>query len=384
MSYGIKVKSIYCEDKVLKDATIIVENNIIKDIVKNELVLDYSKGLEIIDFSNYSIIAGLVDLHIHGGNGYDTMDANFNSLNEISKYLAKRGVTSFLPTTVTDEMEKLKKAVVAVAENIGKVEGAEIVGSYVEGPYITKENKGAHPEHLIRTLRIDEIRELIELSKDTIKVLTIAPEKQNSKECIEYLVQRDVRVSMGHTNANYDEVVKAVRGGANISVHTFNGMRGFNHREPGVVGAVLTEDSVYCELICDLVHVHPAAIDLLLRCKNKDKVILMSDSMQAAGLEDGDYMLGALKVIVKDSIARVESGSLAGSTTNVLAAIKNMIDKIGVNPIEAINMGSLNPSKLLGIDDTIGSIKIGKRANFVIVDDEFNVINTVVAGGVLS
>ncbi|MCY6960574.1 N-acetylglucosamine-6-phosphate deacetylase [Clostridium brassicae] len=377
MKYGIRVKKAYCEDKVLEDAMLIIENGIIKKIVHGQ----YQEELgDILDLTEYNIIPGLVDLHIHGANGYDTMDAKFSSINEISKYLASKGITSFLPTTVTDNIENIKTALTNVYESMKKVEGAEILGTYVEGPYITEEHKGAHSENLIKELDIEEIDELIKASNNTVKVVTIAPEKKNANECIRYLTERGIQVSMGHTSATYDEASKAIQCGAKIAVHTFNGMRGFNHREPGILGAVLTKDEVYCELIADLVHVHPAAIELLLKCKDENKVILISDSMQAAGLEDGEYVLGALKVIVKDSVARVESGSLAGSTTNILSCVKNLIEKIGVDPLKALKMASLNTSKILKLDESIGSIKEGKKANLVVVDDNFNVIKTIING----
>ncbi|WP_123052910.1 N-acetylglucosamine-6-phosphate deacetylase [Clostridium sp. JN-1] len=381
MYYGIKAKKIYCEDRILENAVIVVKDGIIEDIIEGEYD---GKLTNILDLREYNIIPGLIDLHIHGANGFDTMDANFKSLNEISKYLAGKGITSFLPTTVTDNIEKIKNAVINIHNSIGRVEGAEILGSYVEGPYITKEHKGSHPEDLIRDVDIAEIEELIQASQNTIKVMTIAPEKKNAKEGIKYLRKKGIQVSMGHTSATYDEAIEAIKYGANVAVHTFNGMRGFKHREPGILGAVLTEDEVFCEVICDLVHVHPAAIDLLLRCKKTGKVVLMSDSMRAAGLEDGKYMLGALKVIVKDHIARVESGSLAGSTTNILNCVKNMVEKVGVNSVEAVNMASLNPSKLLGVDDVIGSLRKGKKANFAVINDNFEVFKTIINGQVVN
>ena len=377
MLYGIKAKSIYCENRILENATIIIENGSIKKVLEEHEENDVEN---VIDLSEYSIIPGLIDLHVHGANGYDTMDSNLHSLNEVSKYLASRGITSFLPTTVTEEVKKIKQALINISCCMNKVEGAEILGSYIEGPYICKEHKGAHAEHLIKDLNLKELQELIEVSKHTVKVITIAPEKKNAYECIKYLTLNNIQVSMGHTNATYDEAAGAIDSGAKVAVHTFNGMRGFNHREPGILGAVLTKDDVYCELICDLVHVHPAAVDLLLRCKDKEKVILISDGIQASGLQDGEYMLGALKVNVKCSIARVESGSLAGSTTDILTCVKNIIEKVGVEPLEAINMASFNPSKLLNIDKLIGSIREGKKANLVIIDDNFNVVKTLING----
>lgn len=380
MAFGIKAKKVYCENEILEDALLIVEGGIIKEIVTEK----YDGNLNsILDMSIYNVIPGLVDMHIHGVNGYDTMNGDFESINEISKYLASKGVTAFLPTTVTDDIGKVKKALKNVQNSIGKVAGAEILGAYVEGPYITKEHKGAHPESMIKELTIDEIEELIRISEDAVKIITIAPEKNNAKGCIEYLKKKGVQVAMGHTNAKYDEAISAIKAGANIAVHTFNGMKGFNHREPGFLGAVLTKDAVYCELICDLVHVHPAAIELLLKCKTKDKVVLISDAMQATGLSDGDYMLGSLAVRVQDSIARINNGSLAGSTTNLLSCVKNMVEKLGVSPCDAIQMASLNPSKVLGVEEYIGSIKKGKKANFAIVDDEFELINTMVNGEIV-
>ena len=380
MLYGIRAKKVYCENEILEYSTIVIEDGVIKEIVATG---DKEDLKDILDLGEYNVIPGLIDLHIHGANGYDTMDGNFNALNEISKYLAGKGITSFLPTTLTESIEKVKKALSNVHDCIGKVEGAEILGSYVEGPYICKEHKGAHPEHLIKDLNLDEIKELIKASGDTVKVMTIAPEKEGAYECIKYLNENGIEVSMGHTNSTYDEAVKAISCGARIAVHTFNGMREFNHREPGILGSILTKDEVYCELISDLIHVHPVAIDVLLRCKGEDKIILISDCMQAAGLQDGEYTLGALKVIVKGSIARIESGSLAGSTTNILTSVKNIIDKIGIDPLKAIKMASLNPSKLLNLDKSIGSIKEGKKANLIVIDDKFNVVKTIIKGKVV-
>ncbi|GAA0743321.1 N-acetylglucosamine-6-phosphate deacetylase [Clostridium oceanicum] len=382
MKLGIKVKKVYLEDRVLENSIVILEDGLIKSILnsKDEKNLDLDK---ILNMENYNLMPGLIDTHIHGGASFDTMDGDFESINEISKYLSTRGVTSFVPTTVTDDVSNIKIAVENVKKSIGKVEGAEILGSYVEGPYLTKEHKGAHPEKLLKHIDIEEIKEILKVGEGTVKTITIAPEKENSIESIKYITEKNVNVSMGHTSSNYNRAIEAIDAGAKIAVHIYNGMRGLKHREPNFIGAALTRDDVYCELIADMIHVHPAAIDIVLRCKGKDKVVLISDAMRAGGLKDGEYMLGTLKVIVKDGVARTESGSLAGSTTNLMYSIKNMLENLPLKDIEAINMASLNPAKLLKLDKEIGSIKEGKKANLVVVDDDFKVIKTLVNGKIV-
>lgn len=377
MKLAIKAKKIYCEDKVFENAILVIQDGYIVKVDENYNTKDYDK---FIDYGDNELIPGLIEPHIHGTNGFDTMDCSFHSLNAISMYLCRQGVTGFMPTTITDDFDKVKNAVKNVAENIDKVEGAKILGSYIEGPYITKEHKGAHAPEFIREVNLNEIKDLLGLGEGTIKTITIAPEKENSLKCIEYLRGNEVNVSMGHTNATYYEAMKAIDSGANVAVHTFNGMRGFNHREPGILGAVLTENRVYCEVICDLVHVHPAALKLLFKCKSEEKIILISDCISAGGLKDGNYQLGELKVIVKGGIARVECGSLAGSTTNVLHCVRNLVEKIGISKGKALKMASFNVCKMLGLENSIGSIKVGKKADFSLIDKEYNVRATYING----
>lgn len=380
MKYFIKASEIYTEDGIINNGCIIVDND---RITKIGFKADYG-NIDVIDLSKYKIIPGLIDIHIHGAKGYDTMDSSYEALNEISKYLAQNGVTGFLPTTVTADWERIKEA----AKNIYKtkekgVDGASIIGSYIEGPFITEKNKGAHPAKFIRRIDNKEIDDLIHEANGSIKVITIAPEKQDALELINNLNFKGIKVSIGHTNATFDETKCAVQNGANIAVHAFNGMRGLHHREPGVVGAVLTIDEIYAELIADFIHVHPEVIKILVKCKGPDKISLISDCMRAGGLDDGEYKLGELEVIVKDSVPRLPSGELAGSTFKIINGIENMIKKVGVNPLDAVHMASWVPAKILGIDDEYGSIKEGKKANLTIIDDDYNVIMTIIDGNIV-
>ncbi|MTI66844.1 MAG: N-acetylglucosamine-6-phosphate deacetylase [Firmicutes bacterium] len=375
MKYLIKGKEIFTENKILDNSSILINDNIIEDIVTDD-----SYDYEVLDMSGYKIIPGLIDMHIHGANGFDTMDGNYNSLNEISKYLASYGVTSFLPTTVTSEWEKIVKAVKNIKESKNKgVDGAEIIGTYIEGPFITEKHKGAHPKDFIKDIDISFIKELLKISPSIIKIITVAPEKEKSIELIKYAKKNNIKVSLGHTNATYDETIKAINNGADIAVHTFNGMKGLHHREPGVVGAVLSSD-IYGELIADNIHVHPAVMDIMIKAKGKDKICLITDSMRAGGLEDGEYQLGEQRVIVSNSIARIKSGSLAGSTLKLIKGVKNIIKDVNIKPIDAIHMASLVPAKILGIEDSVGSIRKNKRANLTIVDNDYNVVMTIVDG----
>jgi len=375
---AIKVGKIYTTKQVIDKGYLLILNGKIKEITTNK------PSCEILDFSGCEAIPGMIDLHIHGIAGNDTMDGSIQSLQEISMSLAKHGVTGFLPTTLTHNFEQIKKVIKVVNKAIGQTKGAEIIGSYVEGPYITPEHRGAHPVKFMRELSIDELNELIEISNNTIKVITIAPEKEHAIEAIKFLTDKGIHVSIGHTNADYDTTNNAIDHGARLAVHTFNGMRGFNHRDPGCVGAVLTNDRCYCECIADLQHVHTGAIKLLYKAKGKDRLLLISDSMSAADLPDGQYNLGILAVKVENKIARtVETGSLAGSTTNLLECLKNVKEILGARLETILPMVSLNQAKLLNIDHEVGSLEPSKKANIVLIDQELNVQATFVNGNLV-
>lgn len=375
MRYAVYANEIFTEKKIVKDSYLVVNNNLIERICSNRA------DCRIIDLKGYRIIPGLIDMHIHGVNGFDTMDGSYNSLNGMSKYLTGNGVTAFLPTTVTADWNRIINAVANINETISAgVEGAEILGSYIEGPYICEEHRGAHAREYIRKISIDELKELISVSKNSIKMFALAPELEGALEAIRLLKSNNINVSMGHTDAAAEDVIRAVDAGANIAVHLFNGMRGIHHREPGAAGEFMILDEVYTELIADGVHVHPDIIKLILRCKGPDKICLITDCMMAGGLSDGEYVLGELKVTVKDSVCRIGNGSLAGSTLRLIDGVKNLMKFTGVDPLDGVHCASLVPARILGMDNKMGSIREGKIASFSIVDDDYNIIITVVEG----
>lgn len=246
-------------------------------------------------------------------------------------------------------------------------EKTHILGIYLEGPYFSSVKRGAHLEDFFRKFDQEELQSILEDSMNLIKVVFLAPEIGESEPILKFLKDKRIIIALGNSNANYIEAKKSITFGATLATHTFNGMRDFNHREAGIIGAVLTDDRVYCELIADCVHVHPAAIKLLVKTKGSEKIILVSDSMMATGLSDGEYTLSNQTVIVKDGIATLKNGTLAGSTLTLNKAIYNMVYKVGIPLVDAIKMATLNPARALGIFNK-GSIEIGNDADLVIFD----------------
>jgi len=376
MKCSIISKDIFTPKQILGETFVLIEDDLIVDVRdKNE------NGYTPIDLRNYKVIPGLIDMHIHGINGYDTMDGSLVSMDEISRCLASFGVTSFLATTVTASFEKIESAL----ENVKKcrntdLSGARLLGTYVEGPYICAEFKGAHPAPFIREININEIEKLISVAGDALVVMTIAPEKQNAIDAIEFLRKNNIKVALGHTNATYEQTIAALDAGATIITHLFNGMRGLNHRETGIVGAALTDNRAYVELICDLIHVSSPILKLTQKCKENDKVVLITDCIMAACLKDGQYRLGELDIFVKDGVSRLENGVLAGSTLKLLDAVKNMSEKGQIDFENALGMATINPAIAIGKEASIGSITKGKKADIVALNDNFEPVFVMVGG----
>ncbi|UTM59723.1 N-acetylglucosamine-6-phosphate deacetylase [Photobacterium sp. CCB-ST2H9] len=326
------------------------------------------------------LIPALIDTHVHGGSGVDVMDASHEALDTLSQYLASQGVGAFLATTITAPMTDIEAALRQVVRSQAQgVGGAELLGSYLEGPYFTPENKGAHPESLFRDPTPDELNHLITLSKGSLRVVALAPENPGALSAIRYLKARGINVMLGHTNADYDTTRAALDAGADGLVHCFNGMKGVHHREPGTAGAGLSHDTAAIELIADGHHVHPAVMNICCRCA-PDRLVLISDAMRAAGMPDGKYQLGEMQVTMENGVVRTAAGGLAGSTLSLIGAIKTMVNEVGQPLEKAIEMASLIPARLLGIDKRLGSIATGKSASFVALSSDYQVMSTWVNG----
>lgn len=325
-----------------------------------------------------------IDTHVHGGAGVDVMDDAPDTLDKLAIHKAREGVGGWLPTTVTAPLNRIHQALERIAKRYHTGgPGAQVLGSYLEGPYFTPQNKGAHPPALFRELDVSELDELIAISQSTLRVVALAPEKPRAFAAIRHLKQQNVRVMLGHSAATWEQTRAAFDAGADGLVHCFNGMTGLHHREPGMVGAGLTDPRVWLELIADGHHVHPAAMKLCCSCA-KERVVLITDAMQAAGMPDGQYTLCGDRVEMRGGIVRTASGGLAGSTLSVDAAVRNMVELVGVSPEEAIHMASLHPARLLGIDGQLGSLKVGKRANVTTLDGGLHIQDIWVQGQRLS
>ncbi|MBT1280215.1 N-acetylglucosamine-6-phosphate deacetylase [Thermoanaerobacter sp. CM-CNRG TB177] len=374
----LKHGEIYTQNEIIYNGDLLISNGKISSIGKNLSTND----AEVIDLKGKKIVPGFIDIHIHGGVGHDTMDATYEALNAISIHLAKHGVTSFCPTTMTMDIPYILNALKNINETMKKkTAGAQILGAYVEGPFISKEHKGAQDEKYIIPPDKNLFDEFLEIAGGNIKVIALAPEKDPDGSFVEHVTKKGVKVSLGHTNATYEEMKNGVEHGATIAVHTYNGMKGLHHREPGALGEVFLDDRIYSEVIVDFIHTHPASVKLLIKIKGTDKVILISDAMPACGLGDGEYIFGGQKVLVKEGVAKLENGSLAGSTLTLDKALAN-ITFLGVPLFEACKMASLNPAKAIGVDDRKGSIEVEKDADIVVLNNDLTVYMTIIEGKV--
>ena len=319
-----------------------------------------------VNLNGCNVYPGLVDVHSHGCIGFDTMDAEY--LDKMSLYMAKNGTTSWLPTTMTMDMEHTKKV---VDTDISKVKGANVLGFHAEGPYINVKYKGAQNEKYIKEPSLTEFKEL-----KNIRMITVAPEVSG---CMEFIEKCGCTVAIGHTDADYECCCEAIEHGAKCLTHTFNAMPPLHHRNPGPVGAAIDKNA-YVQVICDGIHLHKSVVMMLYRTFGTDRMVLISDSVRATGLQDGEYELGGQMTTVKNSVARLSDGTIAGSTSTLFRCVKKAIE-FGIPADDAFKMASQTPAELIGADK--GRLDVGCDADFVVVDNDFNLVMTVVGGKVI-
>lgn len=337
----------------------------------------------IIDGEGNFLSPGFIDIHNHGNSGFDVMDSSEETLDKMGRYHISNGVTSYLGTVITSSYEEMTKAMKNIVEYREKEDKANVIGIHLEGPFFNVMKKGAQPERYIKPPNVEDIKEILEASQGRLKMVSLAPELEGALDVTRLLKANGVAVSMAHSNSTYEEAKKGIENGITIATHLYNGMRGFNHREPGIIGASLTDDRVYCEVIYDRFHLHDIAVKIALKMKGYDRIILVSDSMMAAGLEDGEYVLGGQKVFVKSGKPRLESGNIAGSTLDLRTAVYNMVKYLQVPINEAVKMASLNPAKAIGMNTELGSIEIGKMANLVLFDEDIDIKMVCLGGNLL-
>lgn len=339
-------------------------------------------GADVLDYSGYTIAPGLFDTHIHGINGHDIMDGKLESVQAISESILSFGVTRFLPTTLTSSKEDLNQAITSVRDAVREgLVGAQSEGIFLEGPYFTELHKGAQNPSYFRNPDVEEFEQWQRLAEGMIVKIALAPERKGAIEFIRTVSNKGVLLSIAHTDASYECCKEAVNHGAKSYVHLFNGMTGLHHRDPGVVGAALTDERAFAELICDGFHVHPDVATMAFRLKN-EKFMLITDCMRAGSMPDGNYNLGEFPVVMKNGIARLESGSLAGSTLILIDGVKNLVKWSGKPLYKIWHRASLTPAESLGKEAELGSIQSGKIADYVVLDESLDIQATAIAGEV--
>jgi N-acetylglucosamine-6-phosphate deacetylase len=374
------IGDIVLPDRILEGGTLIVDGERIGGLYPKGQAPPL-EGTQRIDHSGRYITPGLIDIHLHGAMGRDVMDADAGGFAEIAAYQARCGVTGFVPTTLAAPLEAIESAVGRVREAMAGGTGAEILGVYLEAPFLSLKKKGAQNPAFIKPIDGEDIRRLARAVRSLRTIITIAPEVGANMDFIPALKKNGWVVSIGHSEAAYEQAVLSFEKGVSHATHLYNAMSGFLPREPGTIGAVLDSDGVTAELIADGVHVHPAALRLAVRQKGPDRTCLITDSMNASGLGEGDFQVGGLDVVVKDGQARLkDSGALAGSVLTLNRAVANIVRWTGLSVPQAVRMASLTPARVLGLDGEMGSIEAGKVANLAVFDRDFNVVDTIVRG----
>jgi N-acetylglucosamine-6-phosphate deacetylase len=334
--------------------------------------------IRVIDVTDLYVAPGFIDLQVNGGAGQNFEGATSVEIRRIVDFHVSHGTTALLPTTVTAPVASVRLTI----DRVKRANHPAILGMHIEGPFISEEHKGAQNPRYILEPAVDGFRELIEGYEDFVRVVTLAPELKGADGVVAEIKNIGAVPSLGHSDATYVETLNALDQGVALFTHVFNAMCGFQHRKPGAVGAALDSDAMV-ELIADGIHVHPAAIRVLLKAKGIDEICLVTDSISATGLEDGKYSLGGLDVFVQDGEARLSDGTLAGSTLTMDKAVKNFMEFTGVSLSEAVEAASLNPARVLEMDDRKGSLEIGKDADIVIFDANLNVCYTIIAGEIV-
>ena len=325
----------------------------------------------VVDAKGMYLIPGLVDIHFHGCKGADMCDGTKEALDVITSYEASVGVTSVCPATMTIPKDELLE----VMKNAGNYEysgGSHLVGINMEGPFISPAKKGAQAAENIMHCDYEYFSQLQKAANGLIKLVDIAPEEPGAMEFIDR-AKGEVVISLAHTASDYDTAREAIEHGASHATHLYNAMPPLNHREPGVIGAVRDSEKCHPELICDGVHIHPSVIRATFAMFGADRMILISDSMRATGLEDGEYTLGGQPVTVRGNLATLHDGTIAGSATNLMDCMRFVVKTVGLPLETAVMCATENPAKEIGIFNEVGSISVGKRADFVLLDQELNI-----------
>lgn len=373
----IKDARLYLPNDIITGDLVIKEGKIKAILTSGHLDIDDE---EVIDARGQSVIPGFIDSHIHGANGYDTMDEDPEAILEIAKHLVSEGTTSFLATTMTESIHAIETALAHAKDTNTPVGTAELLGIHLEGPFVNVVKKGAQPEQHIIKPDLDLFKRWQTLSGNKIKTVTMAPEEDVDGQFIKAVKDTGINVSMGHTDVSFDEAKQATKYGVNQVTHLCNQMNGIHHRDVGLVGASFLLPHLKLELISDGIHVSDEMLQLIYNNVGSEKLMLITDAMRAKGLEDGTYTLGGQTVHVANNKATLDDGTLAGSVLPMIDGAKRMLDLEGPTMHDIIQMASVNPARQLGVYDRKGSIEVGKDADLLIIDHDLQLKKTITKG----
>jgi len=366
----------------MENAALIIEDGIISAVGRREDLM-VPAGARVIDFGDAILAPGLIDIHIHGGAGHDVMDASDEGLAAIERLMARHGVTSYCPTTVTAPTDQTSRALEALGKAMQSEKSAgdraRALGIHLEGPFLSHARRGVHSPLYLQPISAELFHRMCDAAGGQVSILTIAPELEGGLELIAEAASRGICVSMGHSNADLACSNAGIRAGVRHATHTFNAMRRLDHRDPGLLGAILTNDTLTADIIADGQHVQPEVVDLFLRAKGLDRAVLITDAISATGMPDGTYHLGLYKVTVSNG--RCEShGKLAGSVLTMDEAVANIMKFCGISFQNAIRLATLNPARVLGIENRKGSLRAGADADIVVFSPSGEVRQTIVGG----
>lgn len=374
----IKNGNVFTKDAVFEQLNVTVTDGVIADVSGAA-----ASDADVIDATDCYVIPGLTDVHFHGCVGYDFCDGTEEAISAMAKYEASNGVTTICPATMTLSEEMLT-GICSTAAAYAKAphdNEASLVGINLEGPFLSYAKRGAQNPEYLHKPDAAMLQRLQEKADGLAKLVSIAPEEDGAMECISEL-KDDFVFSVAHTTANYEQASAAFDAGAKHVTHLYNAMPPLSHRDPGVIGAAFDKDAEV-ELICDGIHISPSVVRITFQLFGDDRVILISDSMMATGMKDGTYALGGQPVIVKGNLATLESGTIAGSATNLMDCVRTAVTKMGIPLESAIKAATINPAKSIGIADKYGSIEAGKTANLVILNKDLSIKHVILNGKVL-
>jgi N-acetylglucosamine-6-phosphate deacetylase len=370
---------LFTPDQVVERPIVVIEEGVIADVASQSHA-ELPEGRHV-ELPESTLIPAMFDVHIHGSGGHDVMEGTESALNHIGAFLARRGVGAYCATTVTAPLDSLLRSLSSIAKLMQvPLDGARPVGIHLEGPFLAPHKRGAHAENQLLTPSIALFDRMWEAAEGNIRVMTIAPELPNAEETIAHATKLGVRVSLGHSDADGVAAREGVMAGAVSATHTFNAMRRFDHRDPGLLGEVLGNDRLFAEIICDGLHVDPAVVRLFWKIKGVDRALLVTDAMAGTGMPDGAYRLGEMEVRVKNGRCVIGNDTLAGSTLTLDRAIRNFSEFTGASLGDTVILATRNPARMTGLDSEIGSIAPGRSADIAVLSMKNDVIGTILRG----